>query len=263
MSDYNDLKNIGKNGVNEFFEDLTYNVAYSVVNKKLQKILGLDSPENSIIKDAMLSSLNIMVSSALFLYIQKQEKFIYKIFALVSAIIVAKLNILSKAIKNRLSKMRGVKGRGNAIMRGLKFITDSKSDNINFSRMGVEYGSLIVSGDKSLNSSLSNLKINDGIKNTILNQESHNLNIARAKVQSINETLLFKLFTKNFTQSDIEMINRICGNKTNGNITKEQLNQVADFMYITDDKGQITGLSEQFLTMLNGLGYMHNKTKKS
>lgn len=49
MSDYNDLKNIGKNGVNEFFEDLTYNVAYSVVNKKLQKILGLDSPENSII----------------------------------------------------------------------------------------------------------------------------------------------------------------------------------------------------------------------
>ena len=263
MSDNNDLKNIGKNGVNEFFEDLTYNVAYNVVNKKLQEILGLDNPKNSIIKDAMLSSLNIMVSSALFLYIQKQEKFIYKIFALVSAIIVAKLNILSKAIKNRLSKMRGVKGRGNAIMRGLKFITDSKSDNINFSRMGVEYGSLIVSGDNSLNSSLSNLNIDGGLKNTILNQESHNLNIARAKVQSINETLLFKLFTKNFTQSDIEMINRICGNKTNGNITKEQLNQVADFMYITDDKGQITGLSEQFLTMLNGLGYMHNKTKKS
>ena len=263
MSDNNDLKNIGKNGVNEFFEDLTYNVAYNVVNKKLQEILGLDDPKNSIIKDAMLSSLNIMVSSALFLYIQKQEKFIYKIFALVSAIIVAKLNILSKAIKNRLSKMRGVKGRGNAIMRGLKFITDSKSDNINFSRMGVEYGSLIVSGDNSLNSSLSNLKIDGGIKNTVLNKESHNLNIARAKVQSINETLLFKLFTKNFTQSDIEMINRICGNKTNGNITKEQLNQVADFMYITDDKGQITGLSEQFLTMLNGLGYMHNKTKKS
>ena len=175
MSDYNDLKNIGKNGVNEFFEDLTYNVAYSVVNKKLQKILGLDSPENSIIKDTMLSSLNIMVSSALFLYIQKQEKFIYKIFALVSAIIVAKLNILSKAIKNRLSKMRGVKGRGNAIMRGLKFITGSKSDNINFSRMGVAYGSLIVSGDNSLNSSLSNLNIDGGLKNTILNQESHNL----------------------------------------------------------------------------------------
>ena len=252
MGDNNDLKNIGKNGVNEFFEDLTYNVAYNVVNKKLQEILGLDNPKNSIIKDAMLSSLNIMVSTALFLYIQKQEKFIYKIFALVSAIIVAKLNILSKAIKNRLSKMRGVKGRGNAIMRGLKFITGSKSDNINFSRMGVAYGSLIVSGD-----------IDGGLKNTILNQESHNLNIARAKVQSINETLLFKLFTKNFTQSDIEMINRICGNKTNGNITKEQLNQVADFMYITDDKGQITGLSEQFLTMLNGLGYMHNKTKKS
>ena len=261
MGDNNDLKNIGRNGVNEFFEDLTYNVAYNVVNKKLQEILGLDNPKNSIIKDAMLSSLNIMVSSALFLYIQKQEKFIYKIFALVSAIIVAKLNILSKAIKNRLSKMRGVKGRGNAIMRGLKFITGSKSDNINFSRMGVAYGSL--SGDNSLNSSLSNLNIDGGLKNTILNQESHNLNIARAKVQSINETLLFKLFTKNFTQSDIEMINRICGNKTNGNITKEQLNQVADFMYITDDKGQITGLSEQFLTMLNGLGYMHNKTKKS
>ena len=78
MSDNNDLKNIGKNGVNEFFEDLTYNVAYNVVNKKLQEILGLDNPKNSIIKEAMLSSLNIMVSSALFLYIQSKRNLYIK-----------------------------------------------------------------------------------------------------------------------------------------------------------------------------------------
>lgn len=33
-------------------------------------------------------------------------------------------------------------------------------------------------------------------------------------------------------------------------------------MYVTDDSGNITGLTEQFMTMLNGLGYLNNKQNK-
>ena len=65
------LSNIGKNGVNEFFEDLTYNVAYTEVLGTLKNVIGLDGKDSSVVKEALESSLNIMVSSALFLYIQK------------------------------------------------------------------------------------------------------------------------------------------------------------------------------------------------
>ena len=33
-------------------------------------------------------------------------------------------------------------------------------------------------------------------------------------------------------------------------------------MWVKDDKGEIVGLSEAFMQMLNGLGYFHNKIKK-
>lgn len=260
------LKNIGKNGVNEFFEDLTYNVAYTEVLKTLKGALGLDHKDSSVVKEAFESSLNIMVSSALFLYIRKQEEWLNKIIELIFSLLASAITFIGGklaygAIKNKFAKF---KGRGKRLSKIMDFFGNSRSDAINSARLVVETGQF-YSSNKYANQQSSSSGISGYIqsKSGIIQQESHNLNIARAKVQSINETLLFKLFTKNFTQSDIEMINRICGNKTNGNITKEQLNQVADFMYITDDKGQITGLSEQFLTMLNGLGYMHNKTKKS
>ena len=253
------LSNIGKNGVNEFFEDLTYNVAYTEVLGTLKNVIGLDGKDSSVVKEALESSLNIMVSSALFLYIQKQEMWINKIIVIVGGIVTLMIGKFATSLaRSKLGKLVG---------RKLKIVSNlfgsTRSDSINTARLAVEYGNLVSSKNQSVQTSGTVFSSVAQKEQTILNQESHNLNIARAKVQSINETLLFKLFTKNFTQSDIEMINRICGNKTNGNITKEQLNQVADFMYITDDKGQITGLSEQFLTMLNGLGYMHNKTKKS
>ena len=68
-----ELGRIGTNGVNEFFEDLTYNVAYNEVLSRLNNAIDMD---NDMVKQAIQSSLTIMVSSALFLYIQKQEEWI-------------------------------------------------------------------------------------------------------------------------------------------------------------------------------------------
>ena len=84
------LGKIGQNGVNEFFEDLTYNVAYGEVIQRLNKVIDTD---NETINSALKSAMTVMVSSALFLYIQKQEQFLQKIYKIVAAIVVAQLSL--------------------------------------------------------------------------------------------------------------------------------------------------------------------------
>ena len=70
-------------GVDEMFEDLTYNVAYDVILKKL-KDNGMD---DGILKQAIDSGITIMFSSALMLYIQKQEEFLNKILKTVISLL--------------------------------------------------------------------------------------------------------------------------------------------------------------------------------
>lgn len=252
-----DKVSIGQLGVNEFFEDLTYNVAYSEVLGRINKLIDID---NDLIEGALKSAFTIMVSSALFLYIQKQEEFLYKIYGAVASLIIASIGMLGDKFKNRKSRLKGVRGR-----KGKNSVRDffnSRSNNINFSRLATEYGSMIVGGDRNLNTGSSNLQIREFMKSNIIGNQEYKLNIANNKVSRYNETLFFKLITKNFTANDTAMIARIIGAKTK-DISPDTLNKVANFMYVTDDKGEITGLTEEFMSMLNGLGYMHNKVNKN
>ena len=69
---------------------------------------------------------------------------------------------------------------------------------------------------------------------------------------------MFKLLASKFTPTDKELLRRITGSDS---IDIEQINKVGEFMFTKDDKGDIVGLSEAFMQMLNGLGYFHNKSK--
>lgn len=250
------LKQVGQNGVNEFFEDLTYNVAYSEILARLNKIVDVG---NDTINDSLKSALTIMVSGALFLYIQKQEEFLYKIYGIVGLIVASQLGFLKKGFSKFTNKIKGRKGRFLKNLFGA--FSDERQNQINISRLAVSAGSMVVSGDNNLNTGSSNFNMYQSIKKNAYDKENLNLNIARSKVASMNETLLFKLFAKKFTNNDKELIRRMTGNA--GEVDIDTLNKVANFMYVTDDKGEITGLTEEFMSMLNGLGYMHNKVNKN
>ena len=71
----NNSNRILKLGVEEIFEDLTYNVAYNEVLKRLKD----NGMPDGILKDAIDSGITIMFSSALMLYMQKQEALLQKI----------------------------------------------------------------------------------------------------------------------------------------------------------------------------------------
>jgi hypothetical protein len=95
------------------------------------------------------------------------------------------------------------------------------------------------------------------MKDNVLNKESLNLNVGSSMASRYNETLLFKLFTKSFTSNDEVIIKKILGRESASTLSIEDMNQVADFMFVKDANGNITGLAEQFFQLINGLGYLH------
>ncbi|WP_107710389.1 hypothetical protein [Campylobacter concisus] len=240
-----------KLGIDEMFEDLTYSVAYDQVLSKL-KNSGMD---DGILKDAINSGVTIMFSAALVKYIQLQESVVNKIMSIVYAGVVALLSPLGRYAKNKLSNIKGVK-----LNRMLGFLTGNFSDRIGIAKVFVECGNQIINTNNSNSSALQNV-------NTVINQRQHILetknqefNYAKAKVDNINQTLLFKLFSSRFTPQDKEILRRITGSDK---IDIDALNHVADFMFVTDDAGNVLGLSEMFITMMNGLGYFNGKVKKN
>lgn len=240
-----------KLGIDEMFEDLTYSVAYDQVLSRL-KNSGMD---DGILKDAINSGVTIMFSAALVKYIQLQESVVNKIMSIVYAGVVALLSPLGRYAKNKLSNIKGVK-----LNRMLGFLTGNFSDRIGVAKVFVECGNQIINTNNSNSSALQNV-------NTVINQRQHILetknqefNYAKAKVDNINQTLLFKLFSSRFTPQDKEILRRITGSDK---IDIDALNHVADFMFVTDDAGNVLGLSEMFITMMNGLGYFNGKVKKN
>lgn len=243
------LGQIGQNATNEFFEDLVYSVAYNEVISQISKVVDVD---NEYINDALNSSINIITSGALFLYMQKQEEFIEKVCSIVyKAVGFYVLNPLKSSITNKIRNKTGRK-----LINFLKFITSSENDNTNKARLAVELGSFNGHSDKSSYGKTSVFSDYYTFKNNKVATDEHKLNYAKAKVDSINQQTLLKILTKRLTENDKDMIKKITGSPV---VDIEAMNKIADFLYITDEKGQIQGLSEQFFRMINGLGYTYGK----
>ncbi|WP_169779661.1 hypothetical protein [Campylobacter curvus] len=251
MASENNTSRILKLGIDEMFEDLTYNVAYQEVLNRL-KANGMD---DGILKDAINSGITIMFSSALMLYIQKQEEVIGLILEKVIGMLVLLLNPLRARLKGFLRRF----SRGRMARIASAFVGMSNDSAINLSNVVVTAANSAFNAQQTANQYYNRA---DGVmkqKELLLHSKDQQLNYAKAKVDSFNQTLLFKLLTSRFTAQDKEILRRITGSTE---VDIDKLNEVASFMYVKDDAGNITGLSEQFMTLLNGLGYFNSKGKK-
>uniref|UniRef100_UPI003AF675A6 hypothetical protein n=1 Tax=Campylobacter hyointestinalis TaxID=198 RepID=UPI003AF675A6 len=245
-----DLKNIGQMGVNEVFEDLAYNVAYGEIYNKLNKVIPLD---DGYLKDALQSGAAVMFSGALMYYMQKQDVVIQKIFDHINKALIVLLSGAGSFL-NKLTKFKGKK-----LTNYVNTILGAEKDRNEKARMVIEYGSMLHQGQivsANYNNSGSQLVQMQNLRNT---QNTQKLDYAKAKLDATHKSLLLKLFTQRFTADDVAMIKKITGSQS---VDIDNLNKIANFMYVTDDSGNITGLTEQFMTMLNGLGYLNNKQNK-
>ena len=80
--------------------------------------------------------------------------------------------------------------------------------------------------------------------------------VGNAMASRYNETLLFKLFTGSFSDNDKTIIKKILGTYDPSKIDVNDLNKISSFMFVKDDNDKIVGLSEAFLELVNGLGYV-------
>ena len=116
-----------------------------------------------------------------------------------------------------------------------------------------------INAEKNTHSEGSTIDTVINQKEHIINKERLHIDLADKMSSRYTDSLMFKVMTKSFTANDTAMIKKILGRDTGSQLDIDDLNKVADFMYVKDSAGKVTGLSEQFLTMLNGLGYIHNK----
>lgn len=248
------LNSIGKNSADEFFETILYMTAYEESRKVIQGFTK--DIENPVLKEAIESSMNVLVFGVVMELIKLQEGFISKIFHLAE---IAFVSLLMTPAKRALSKMRNYKGV--KLFRRMGFFSSSNSDNIGTATvLSTHVGNYSRSQGIASSSSTSQTftAIND-TKNSLYNRENLHMNMGNNMASRYNETLLFKLLTKSFTPQDETLMKKILGRDAASTLHTDDLNNVADFMYTKDSNGKMTGLSQQFMELINGLGYLHNK----
>lgn len=246
---------IGKNTAEEFFETILYMTAYEE-SKTIIKGFTKDI-ENPVIQEAVESAMNVAVFGLIFLAVQKQEQIISLIFEKTEAVF---LLLIQNPMRRALSKMRNM--RGIKLLRKLGFFQANNMENIGTAQAiaihqsgkASSYG-VINAKDKRMDTYTA---VNE-TKNTLYNREKLHMDMGNNMAQRYNGTLLFKLFTKSFTANDEMLIKKIIGRDTATALSIDDMNKVANFLYTTDTTGKVTGLSEAFMDLINGLGYLHNK----
>lgn len=244
------LSQIGQNGVEEFFETIFYGVAYDQ-SKELVKDMVKDV-DNDLLNEALTGALSIVTSGVMFALMRKQEEFIDKVFEISSTAILALVGSdYAGKIKNKLvGKTKGVK-----LFKKLGLFKSSASDKIAIAQVVSTTTGHHFQADNSISSDASNLQTSTLVKSTMIEKEKLHQSVASSMADSFNSTSMLKLATKSFTSQDKTVLKKIVGKDSD--ISIEDMNKVADFMFIEDADGNINGLSEQMFSMLNGLGYIH------
>lgn len=250
------VNQIGKNSAEEFFETIIYMTAYNEARQYIREYTkDIDSP---VLKEAIEGSMNVLVFGMVFKLIQMQEGLIDKIFNVASSLCVVLLVNPKNKIISKLKKIKGFK-----LFKRFNLFGDTMQERALIAQVVSDMAGNHLRGrsvvNTSSNNKLSTFEMVNQQKNTVYNREKLHLDLGNAMASRYSETLLFKLLTKSFTSKDELLIKKILGRDTASSLNIDDLNQVADFMYSTDSNGNPVGLSEAFMDLVNGLGFLHNK----
>lgn len=251
------IGNIGQNSAEEFFETIMYMTAYDEARQQINNFTkDIESP---ILKEAVESSMQVLTMGVVFYLMRTQEKWIEKLFLTIETLVgVLLASQFADKLKNKFAGLKGMK-----VFQKFGMFQTSFSDKIQVAQLVVAQGGNHAHSENSHSTTPDIMSNVTAQKEHLVNKEKLHLQLGSNMASRYNETLLFKLFTKSFTPNDELLMKKILGRDTATEINVEDLNKVADFLFVTDNQGNMTGLSEQFFQLINGLGYVHNKTSGS
>ncbi|MDD4949641.1 hypothetical protein [Sulfuricurvum sp.] len=256
---------VGFNTVQNMAEDVTMMVGYSLFNEfihdKLSKYLPAEYDANG--KEKMNIPLEVLSGGGSYLFtsatmklIQKEEKFLEYLFAAGEAVII----VLYARNKNWIESAKAKIGA----LRGYKAVTkkqshDSQTDVTN-SFVGQVYQAMqtIIHGRDS-SSVTDTIQAGTAEQEHALNRENTNLNFAKANNDAFSKSLLLKIATGGFTQTDEAILKKVIGRSDFATtpIDHNELNKIKEFMIITDSNGKFVGLTKVFTELLNGLAFIN------
>jgi len=242
------LKQIGQNSAEEFFETLIYMVAYDEARKMISEFT--EGIENPYLKEAVDSAMNVAIFGGIFMIIQYEEQILEKVFNIASSLI----STLILLPKKGLSKLRVLKGRKLSIIS--KIIGNLNDDAVNKANVITNQLGNFIAGRNNQYQSMNLIEGSQLIRKSVFQKEELNLRLGNAMASRYNETLIFKLLTSSFSANDKTILKKILGTYDPDKIDVNDLNKIASFMFVKDDEGKIVGLSQAFLELVNGLGYI-------
>ncbi|MDD2358752.1 MAG: hypothetical protein PHX13_12655 [Thiovulaceae bacterium] len=245
---------IGQNSADEFFETMMYMTAYNEARTQISAFTkDIQSP---VLKEAVESAMQVLVMGVVFNLIRTQEKWIEGIFHTAEGLVAILLaSGFAQKLKSKFANLKGMK-----VFQKFGMFQSSFRDRVAVAQLVVDQGGNHLHGESTHSTSSEIMSNITAEKEHIVNKEALHSEVGTNMAKRYNETLLFKLFTKSFTPNDELVMKKILGRDTASTFSTDDLNKVADFLFVKDSAGNMTGLSEQFFQLINGLGYVHNKT---
>ena len=245
------LGSIGQNGAEEFFETLLYQTAYTEAQGQINSFTK--DVESDVLQDALQGAMSVVSMGLVFLLMRKQEDFIEGVFKTAEGLVAILLgSSMAGKVKGRLSRLKGVK-----LFKKLGLFKSSYSDKVATAQVVMSTANSHFSAERTAQSESSGVQTVSQMKEHMVSKEKLHHSVGSSMASRYNETLMFKLFTKSFTPKDEQLMKKILGRDTASELRVEDMNKVADFMFVTDSNGDVTGLTEQMFQLINGMGYMN------
>lgn len=247
---------IGYMAAEEFMQTFLFMWSYDESKEILKKYLPLDEIENPFVREGVESASQLAVMMGIFKLIQHTEKWLEFLFEMGQAIVMALLG-LAKVGLNKL-RNHAIQGRKFKFM--AKMMSSVLDDSIEKCKIFVEWIKALIDGRKSSFESGQMIQASQQNRSNVYKRDEQAMTMGQNMAQNTINTLMFKTMTKSFNESDKPLLKKILGRETVADLDTEDMNKIANFMYVTDSNGKNTGLSEQFMTLLNAMGYMHKTT---
>lgn len=246
-------------------QDLTMMVGFSLVNKFITDQLKDEFPpeldadgreKTNYALEVLSGGASFLFMSAMMEIIIYEEKFVQYLFAAGEALIFVlyarnKDWILSAA--SRIIGSRGVKA-----MSRMKVFNSQNDPTNSFVGQVHQAMSNIMQGRAAGTNAVQTIDASNNAQQTAVIREGHDLKFASLNNKSFTDSIMLKMFSGTFTQSDEIILKQVIG-RTNFKdipINIDEMNKIHEFMVIKDSNGKFVGLTKAFTDLVNGIGFI-------
>lgn len=244
---------IGYMAAEEFMNTFLMMWSFDEAKEILKKYFPLPEGMNRYLKEGLESAEQLMVTMGIFKLIQHTEKWLEFLFEMGQAILTIALG-LSKQALNKL-KTHLMKGRKFKFMSNM--LSGFLDDIVEKCKIFVEWIKALISGRKSSYESGNLMSATSSNASNVISKDKSAMDMGQNMATNTINSLMFKMMTKTFNASDEIVLKKILGRETVASLSIDDMNKVANFMYVPDLSGNNVGLSEQMMSLLNGMGYVH------